>query len=38
MTIADWGVLLGGAALIAWINWYFFFSERDGVPVAKERK
>jgi plastocyanin domain-containing protein len=31
MTAADWGVLIGGAALIVWINWYFFFSEKGSV-------
>lgn len=31
MSPADWGVLLGGLALIAAINWYFFFSEHEGV-------
>ena len=31
MTAADWGVLIGGAALIVWINWYFFFSDKGSV-------
>lgn len=29
MSAADWGVVLGGVSLIAWINWYFFFSEGE---------
>jgi plastocyanin domain-containing protein len=29
MTPADLGVVLGGIALIALINWYFFFSEGE---------
>jgi plastocyanin domain-containing protein len=29
MTPADLGVVLGGVALIALINWYFFFSEGE---------
>jgi plastocyanin domain-containing protein len=28
MTPMEWGVVFGGAALIVWINWYFFFAER----------
>jgi len=31
---ADWGVLLGGIALIALINWYFFFSSTEGAVAA----
>lgn len=31
MTPADIGVVLGGIALIALINWYFFFSDRETV-------
>jgi len=31
---ADWGVLLGGTALIALINWYFFFSSSEGAVAA----
>ena len=27
MSGADWGAVLAGVALIAWINWYFFFSD-----------
>ena len=27
MSGPDWGAVLAGAALIAWINWYFFFSD-----------
>lgn len=28
MTATEWGVVLAGAATIAWINWYFFFAGR----------
>ena len=28
MTLADWIVVFFGVAAIAWVNWYFFFSER----------
>jgi plastocyanin domain-containing protein len=31
VSAADWGALVAGAALILWINWYFFFSGREGV-------
>lgn len=36
MSAAEWGVVAGGAVLIALINWYFFFSggERGATPVA----
>lgn len=27
MTTTEWGVVVGGLALIALINWYFFFSD-----------
>ena len=30
MSGSDWSVIVTGAALIVWINWYFFFS--DGSP------
>ena len=29
MTASDWAVLAGGAAAIAWVNWYFFLAERS---------
>ena len=36
MTATKWMVVMGGLALIALINWYFFFAERpvttDGAP------
>ena len=32
MTAADWLVLAGGTAGIAWVNWYFFLAGR--APVA----
>ncbi|HEX6940254.1 MAG TPA: hypothetical protein VF158_12645 [Longimicrobiales bacterium] len=28
MTPAEWAVVVGGIAAIAWINWYFFLAER----------
>jgi hypothetical protein len=28
MTGAEWAVLLGGAAAIVWVNWYFFLAGR----------
>jgi plastocyanin domain-containing protein len=34
MSTVDWIVVLGGVAAIAWVNWYFFFSERSAVTVA----
>ncbi len=34
MTPADIGVVLGGIALIALINWYFFFSQGETAMVA----
>lgn len=33
MTPADVGVIAGGIALIALINWYFFFSTRESAQV-----
>ena len=33
MTGTEWLVVAGGAAAIAWINWYFFLAER-GVATA----
>lgn len=29
MTALEWGVIAGGIALIAWVNWYFFLAERS---------
>ena len=29
MTPADWIVIAGGIAAIVWVNWYFFFAERQ---------
>lgn len=34
MTGTEWLVVIGGAALIALINWYFFFAERAPSPDA----
>ena len=31
MTGVEWLVLLGGAAAIAWVNWYFFLAQRRTV-------
>ncbi|HEX3157419.1 MAG TPA: cupredoxin domain-containing protein [Gemmatimonadaceae bacterium] len=31
MTGVEWLVLLGGAAAIAWVNWYFFLARRGTV-------
>jgi hypothetical protein len=28
MSPSDWLVVLAGAAIIAWLNWYFFLSGR----------
>jgi hypothetical protein len=30
MTGAKWLVVLGGIAVIVWINWYFFFAPTRG--------
>ena len=30
MTAAEWLVVAGGIAAIAWVNWYFFLAGRDG--------
>ena len=35
MTPAEWLVLLGGIAAIAWVNWYFFIAPRRAA--ARER-
>ncbi len=34
MNLADWSVLGGGAAAIAWVNWYFFVAGRNRVAAA----
>jgi hypothetical protein len=34
MTATEWMVLLGGAAAIVWVNWYFFFAGRSALPRA----
>ena len=34
MTGTDWLVVAGGAAAIAWINWYFFLAERSAAVAA----
>ncbi len=42
MNAADWTVVLGGLAAIAWINWYFFLAGRPGasasVPALRRQK
>lgn len=30
MTALDWVVVVGGIAVITWINWYFFLAEGGG--------
>jgi hypothetical protein len=38
VTLTEWGVLFGGIAAIAWVNWYFFFAERRSkAPAARRR-
>lgn len=37
MTAADWLVLAGGAAGIAWVNWYFFLAGRTPVAATVTR-
>jgi plastocyanin domain-containing protein len=34
MTSAEWMVILGGLAAIAWVNWYFFFAQRAAATAA----
>jgi plastocyanin domain-containing protein len=34
MTGTEWLVVAGGAAAIAWINWYFFLAQRSTAAVA----
>jgi plastocyanin domain-containing protein len=34
MSGTEWLVVAGGAAAIAWINWYFFLAERSTAVVA----
>ena len=35
MNIADWMVIAGGLAAIAWVYWYFFLAERSAVAVSR---
>ncbi len=37
MSGTEWAVLLGGAAAIAWVNWYFFLAARAGAPERERR-
>jgi plastocyanin domain-containing protein len=32
MNATDWLVIAGGLGAIVWVNWYFFFAGRSGVP------
>ena len=34
MNPSEWLVVLGGSALIVWINWYFFLAERSSATAA----
>lgn len=34
MSAGDWAAILGGAAAIAWVNWYFFLAERGSARAA----
>ena len=34
MSTNEWIVVLGGIAAIAWVNWWFFFSQRDAPAAA----
>ena len=34
ITTAEWMVILGGLALIAWVNWYFFVAGRSSAVAA----
>lgn len=31
MNATDWLVITGGAAIIAWVNWYFLLAQRSAV-------
>ncbi len=35
MTLDRWLVLLGGLAVIAWVNWYFLFARRSAAVAAQ---
>jgi hypothetical protein len=37
MTTADFVVIVGGVAAIAWVNWYFFVAGRRSGAAAKDR-
>jgi plastocyanin domain-containing protein len=34
MHTSDWLVIFGGIAVIAWVNWYFFFADTRAAAVA----
>jgi hypothetical protein len=36
MSPIEWLVILGGVAIIAWINWYFFLASNRVAEVTKE--
>ena len=37
MTVTEWLVVLGGAAAIAWVNWYFFIASRSAARPGESR-
>ena len=36
MHATAWFVIIGGAAVIAWVNWYFFLAQRSAVTASAE--
>jgi plastocyanin domain-containing protein len=38
MSLSNWLVILGGAAAIAWVNWYFLFAGRRAVAATATRE
>jgi plastocyanin domain-containing protein len=36
MNIADWMVIAGGLAAIAWVYWYFFLAQRGAVAASPD--
>ena len=37
MTGTEWVVVIGGAAAIAWVNWYFFLAGRSSPGSEREQ-
>ncbi len=37
MNATDWLVAIGGAAVIVWVNWYFFLAQRTAVSAATSK-